>query len=85
LRATPSQVAIAIKALLETADRRRIRMRLIEGANRGGAIGGRFRTFVPWRHPFPPRASKRLAKAEPRRDGGFDRRSDSDYPNDHFR
>ena len=80
LRAPPLRIAIMIKALFEGGDRRRIRMRFVERANRLGAIGGRFRTLVRCRHPFPPRALKRLVKPEPPRKGGFDRRSDSDYP-----
>jgi hypothetical protein len=46
LRAPPVRITIAIKALLERGDRRRIRMRLVERANRVEAIGGRFRVFT---------------------------------------
>jgi hypothetical protein len=80
LRSAPVRIAIAIEALLEAVDGRRIWVRLVERANRVEAIGGRFRTLVPCRHPFPPQAQERLAKTEPRRNGGFDTRSDSDYP-----
>src|SRR3984885_5502603 len=46
LRAPPLWIAITIKPLSEGGDRRRIRMRLVERANRLGAIGGRFRVFT---------------------------------------
>ena len=52
LRAPPLGIAIAIKPLLEGSDRRRIRMRFVERANRLGAIGRRFRVFFHCWHPL---------------------------------
>jgi hypothetical protein len=67
LRAPPLRIAVAIEALLESGDRRRIRMRLVERANRLGAIGGRFRVLNRCWHPLCSLSSHAIGEAEPPR------------------
>ena len=67
LRAPPLRIAIAIEALLEGGDRRRIRMQFVERANRLGAIGGRFRVLTRCWHPLCSLRSHAIGEAEPPR------------------
>src|ERR1700733_869982 len=67
LRAAPLRIAIMIKALFEGGDGRRIGMRLVECANRLGAIGGRFRVLNRCWHPLCSLRSQAIGDAEPPR------------------
>ncbi len=52
LRAPPLRIAVALEALLEALNRRRIGVRLIERANRIDAVSGRFRVLTRCWHPL---------------------------------
>src|SRR5580698_2790520 len=67
LRAPPLRITIMIKALFEGGDRRRIRMRLVERANRLGALGARFRVLNRCWHPLRSLRSQAIGDAEPPR------------------